>query len=79
MNFLVYLGMREYQELDSPRQELVEKSVEIFKKNWLEKGFVCENYSPIDGSCTHEKLRSSSWYTWGGMMAIIGLMEAGHY
>ncbi|MEL7118197.1 MAG: trehalase family glycosidase [Bacteroidota bacterium] len=79
MNFLVYLGMKDYEELRSVRKQLVEKSVQVFEKNWLGNGFVCENYSPIDGTCTHEKLTSSPWYTWGGMMAIIGLMEAGYY
>jgi len=79
MNFLVYLGLREYEGFDDVRSDLVEKSVAIFRRNWVEQGFVCENYSPLDGSCTEARLKSSPWYTWGGLMAIMGLMEAGHY
>jgi neutral trehalase len=77
MNFLVYLGLRDYDF--QVREELVKKSVEIFRKNWKGQGYVCENYSPIDGTCTHPKLKSSPWYTWGGLMAIMGLMEEGYY
>lgn len=79
MNFLVYQGLKHYPDLAETRKEFVEKSVEIFSKNWVEKGYVCENYSPIDGSCTEKRLQSSPWYTWGGLMALIGLMEEGYY
>ncbi|NJM16578.1 MAG: hypothetical protein HC896_15475 [Bacteroidales bacterium] len=77
MNFLVYLGLKEYNM--PVTDAFVEKSVAIFRKNWSQEHFVCENYSPIDGTCTNEKLTSSPWYTWGGLMAIIGLMDAGYY
>ena len=79
MNFLVYIGMQNYDSIAKERKEFVKKSVDLFNKNWRENGFVCENYSPIDGTCTHERLQSSSWYTWGGMMAIMALMEEGYY
>jgi len=79
MNFLVYQGLRNYPDLAKTRLQFVEKSVAIFEKNWIEKGFICENYSPIDGSCTEDRLQSSPWYTWGGLMALIGLMEKGYY
>lgn len=79
MNFLVYLGMRDYPELKNARKALVDKSVDLFVRNWTEQGFVCENYSPIDGTCTEPQLNSSPWYTWGGLLALIGLMEEGYY
>ncbi|NQZ79269.1 MAG: hypothetical protein HRT61_24585 [Ekhidna sp.] len=79
MNFLVYYGMKDYESLAAERKALVKKSLDLFDRNWEAFGFVCENYSPIDGSCTQEKLKSSSWYTWGGMMAIMALMEEGYY
>jgi neutral trehalase len=79
MNFLVYLGMREYPELSEARRDLADKSVELFLRNWQSHGFVCENYSPIDGTCTEPQLTSSPWYTWGGLLALIGLMEEGFY
>ncbi|MCR9054644.1 MAG: hypothetical protein NXI26_22540 [bacterium] len=79
MNFLVYLGMRDYPELKDARKALVDKSVDLFVRNWTEQGFVCENYSPIDGTCTEPQLNSSPWYTWGGLLALMGLMEEGYY
>lgn len=79
MNFLVYLGLREYPELSETRKALVDKSVDLFVRNWKEQGFVCENYSPIDGTCTEPQLKSSPWYTWGGLLALMGLMEEGYY
>lgn len=77
MNFLTYLGLRHYDQ--QAATELVLKSVEVFRKNWNKHGYVCENYSPLDGTCTHEKLKSSPWYTWGGLMVIMGLMHQGYY
>ncbi|MBV6654914.1 MAG: hypothetical protein KI786_14210, partial [Mameliella sp.] len=79
MNFLVYMGMLNYPEIEDTRKALVEKSLALFVRNWESDGFVCENYSPIDGTCTHSELRSSPWYTWGGLLALIGLIEEGHY
>ena len=49
MNYLVYLGLRNYDDPDT-RREFAQKSYELFLKEWKEKGHVHENYNAITGS-----------------------------
>ena len=73
MNWLVYLGLRNY---DTPtagqaRRELAEKSLQLFLKEWNEKGHVHENYSAVSDDSDGVK-SSDRFYHWG---ALMGLME----
>lgn len=79
MNFLVYLGMCDYLELEDVCKVLVEKFVDLFVCNWAVYGFVCENYFLIDGICIEFEFRSFFWYIWGGLLVLMGLMEEGYY
>ena len=51
MNYLVYLGLRNY---DAPevRRDFARKSYELFLKEWKENGHVHENYNAITGAAT---------------------------
>ena len=73
MNWLVYLGLRNY---DTPtairaRRELAEKSFRLFLKEWNDKGHVHENYSAVSDDSDGVK-SSDRFYHWG---ALMGLME----
>ena len=75
LNFLVYLGLHRYGE-QAARKLVVEKSLALLLKNWRTHRTVAENFSAIDGTGgvgahTHPLL------TWGGMAALMGLIEAG--
>ncbi len=76
MNFLVYLGLRNY-DLPEVRQQLAEKSKKLLLKEWREHGHVHENYCGDTGSgCNRED--SDRFYHWGGLLGAISLLETRH-
>lgn len=75
MNFLVYLGFRNYK-LDNARQDLVKKSKELLMEQWLKNGYVCENYNSQTGECDDVN-RCEVFYHWGGLLGFIALIEEG--
>jgi hypothetical protein len=76
MNFLVYLGLRQY-ELPGVRADLAEKSRQLLLKEWRENGHVHENYSADTGEGC-DAPNSDRFYHWGGLLGLIALIEAGH-
>ena len=73
MNYLVYLGLRNYSTPTAirARKELARKSLDLFLIEWNSKGHVHENYSAAtDDSDTVEN--SDAFYHPG---ALMGLME----
>lgn len=77
MNFLVYLGLRNY-DLPEARKTLVEKSEKLILKEWTEERRVYENYNSMtgEGGDVHN---SDSFYSWGGLLSFIVLMEEGYW
>lgn len=75
MNFLVYLGMRNYS-LENARKDLAEKSKELFLEQWLNNGYICENYNPLTGECDDVN-RCELFYHWGGLLGFISMIEEG--
>jgi putative isomerase len=76
-NFLVYLSLRNYP-LPEAIKDLTEKSKNLLMKNWLENGFVCENYN-ADTGIGGERPDSDRYYHWGGLLGMPALMEAGFF
>ena len=76
MNFLVYLGFSNYQ-LENARKDLVAKSKQLFLKQWLENGYICENYNSQTGECD-DVSRCELFYHWGGLLGFISLIEEGY-
>lgn len=76
LNFLVYLGLRNY-DLPDVRKQLVEKSNGILLKNWRENRSVPENFHASGlGRLPNEALNSSdSFYHWGALMGFMSLLE----
>jgi len=73
MNFLVYEGLRRYR-FDKVANDFARKSLNLFMKEWQEEGHIHENYNAITGD--GDDVRSSDpLYTWGGLLAYIGLEE----
>ena len=75
LNFLVYMGMRRYEGLPETRI-LVDKSMELFMKEWTEHGHVHENYNSENGY-GDDVLNSDRNYAWGGLLVLMTLMEEG--
>jgi hypothetical protein len=73
MNFLVYLGLRNYDE-PAARAELGQKSLELFEAEWNANHHVHENYNAITGS-GDDVSSSDRFYHWGALLALIEYME----
>ena len=73
MNFLVYLGFRNY-DVPKARKALVEKSEKLLLKEWNEKGHVHENYHGDTGTGC-DVPNSDAFYHWGGLLGMISVME----
>ena len=76
MNFLVYLGLRNY-ELVNAQKDLVNKSRKLFLEQWLNNGYVCENYNSQTGECDDVN-RCELFYHWGGLLGFISMIEKGY-
>lgn len=75
LNYLVYLGLRNYDD-QQVRREFARKSFALFLKEWKEKGHVHENYSAITGS-GDDVVNSDRFYHWGALLGYIEYMEQG--
>jgi putative isomerase len=76
LNFLVYLGLRNY-DLPRSRRLLAEQSMAMFMGEWTRKGFISENYSGLTGTGDDPHLTSTPFYAWGVLMGMMGFIEAG--
>lgn len=73
MNFLVYLGIRNY-DLPDARKDIVEKSAKLLLQSWLGENHVYENYNSETGQGKDAGM-SDKFYHWGALLGFIGLME----
>lgn len=73
MNYLVYLGMRNYALLPE-RRALIDKSKKLFLKEWKAKRHIYENYN-ADLGVGDDDLRSDNFYHWGALLGFIGMIE----
>jgi hypothetical protein len=73
MNYLVYLGLLNYDQPEARRQ-LAERSLALFDKEWMEKGHVHENYNAITGS-GDDVTSSDRFYHWGALLGLIDQIE----
>jgi hypothetical protein len=75
-NFLVYLGLREYDCADV-RQELAAKSKTLLLKDWLARGYIYENWNSVTGQ-GDDVGNSDKFYHWGALLGYITLLENNH-
>jgi putative isomerase len=73
MNYLVYLGLENYQDAEA-RKQFAQKSYELFLKEWREKGHVHENYNAITGS-GDDVSSSDRFYHWGALLGYVEYLE----
>jgi hypothetical protein len=80
MNFLVYLGLKNYQ-LPEAQQLLAGKSNLLMMENVKLNGYIYENYNGITGNITDPaegKRMGDCYYHWGALLGFIELMEKGY-
>jgi putative isomerase len=73
MNYLVYLGLRNYDDADA-RKAFAQKSYALFLKEWKDEGHVHENYNAITGS-GDDVSSSDRFYHWGALLGYIEYLE----
>ncbi len=73
MNYLVYLGLRNYNEPEVRRQ-FAEKSYALFLQEWRKNGHVHENYNGITGN-GDDVSSSDRFYHWGALLGYIQYLQ----
>ncbi|HTB98222.1 MAG TPA: trehalase family glycosidase [Terracidiphilus sp.] len=73
MNYLVYLGLQEYDDSDA-RSAFAQRSYDLFLKEWRDKGHVHENYNAITGEGDDVK-SSDRFYHWGALLGYVLYLE----
>lgn len=77
MNFLVYMGMENY-DLKEARADLIKKSKALLMKNWKAEGGVYENYNSVEGTGGDVK-SADAFYHWGALLTFMEFIENGVY
>lgn len=72
MNFLVYLGIRNY-ELPDAQKDMVEKSKNLLLKSWIGERHIYENYNSVTGQ--GGDARSDAFYHWGALLGFIDMID----
>ena len=73
MNYLVYLGLRNYDD-PTVRREFAQKSYELFLKEWREQGHVHENYNATLGT-GDDVSNSDRFYHWGALLGYVEYLQ----
>lgn len=73
MNYLVYLGLRNYADPDVTAQ-FAQKSWDLFDQEWTANRHVHENYNAITGM-GDDVQSSDRFYHWGALLALIEYTE----
>jgi glycogen debranching enzyme len=75
MNYLIYLGLRNYDQ-PAARRQLAQKSLALFEKEWTANGHVHENYNAVTGA-GDDVHSSDRFYHWGALLGLIADREDG--
>ncbi len=76
MNFLVYLGMRNY-DIPGARADLTRRSFALLMRSWKKNGSVFENYNAVTGE-GDDVGNADSFYHWGALLAFMSFIEQGY-
>lgn len=76
LNFLVYLGMRNY-DLPDAKKDMVEKSKNLLLKTWISERHVCENYHAENGRGGEADTWSDAFYHWGALLGFTDIIDRG--
>ena len=75
MNFLVFLGVGQYQ-LSEMRTDLVKRSKALLMKSWKKDGSIFENYNSVTGQ-GDDVNSADAFYHWGALLSFLSILDAG--
>lgn len=73
MNFLVYLGMRNYN-LPEAKTDLVTRSKALLMKSWKKDGSIFENYNSVTGQ-GDDVNSADAFYHWGALLSFLSILD----
>jgi hypothetical protein len=73
MNYLVYLGLLNYDDA-RVRGQFAQKSYDLFLKEWRGSGHVHENYNAITGT-GDDVDNSDRFYHWGALLGYVEYLD----
>jgi len=76
MNFLVYMGMQNYN-LPEAKKDLIEKSKALLMKSWNADGSIYENYNGATG-VGNDVRNADGFYHWGALLTFMSFIENGY-
>ena len=76
MNFLVFLGMQNY-DLPDAKKAMIEKSKALLMKSWKEDGSIYENYNGTTGQ-GDDVGSADGFYHWGALLTFMSFIENGY-
>jgi len=74
-NFLVYLGLCNY-DFPQVRNAFSDKGEKLLMKDWLDKGYIYENWNAITGD-GGDRSNCDAFYHWGALLSYIALLDSG--
>lgn len=78
MNFLVYLGLRDYDP--AAATELANKSYSLFTESWNEDHYVLENVNSEKGPrAIYNRKNSDPYYHWGALLGLMKFIDDNQY
>lgn len=77
LNFLVYLGMQNYDNIKDARLDLVNRSRNLLMMNWKKNGGIFENYNSVTGE-GDDVHNADGFYHWGALLTFMGFLEEGY-
>ncbi len=75
MNFLVYMGMCNYNVKEA-KADLVDRSNALLMKSWKEDGSIFENYNAVTGEGS-DVGNADGFYHWGALLTFMSFIEKG--
>ncbi|HEV2481341.1 MAG TPA: trehalase family glycosidase [Puia sp.] len=73
MNFLVYLGIRNYH-LPEARADLVKRSRDLLMRSWKKDGSIFENYNSVTGQ-GDDVNSADAFYHWGALLSFLSILD----
>ncbi len=78
MNFLVYMGLRDYDT--AAATELANKSYDLYLQAWKEHQYIYENINSEKGLAPeHNRANSDPYYHWGALMGLMKFFNDGKF